>query len=88
MSWLTKTFGIDPQQDQEISRTIGEVKSMTEYASDLAKAVKSMELGDALRSISPWWLSPVLEAAGESIPIVKFLVKLAEKLPDKPLLPI
>jgi hypothetical protein len=84
MGWLRDAVGLDPRQEQEIAGTLGDVKSATEYASGLAEAVKTLELGEALRSLAPWWVGPVAEAAGESIPMVKFLVKLAEKLPDKP----
>jgi hypothetical protein len=74
MSWLTKLFDISPQAQREIERTAG----------DLSEALKKFDFGQAIRSASPWWVGAVAAAAGESIPLVKFLVKLAEKLPDKP----
>jgi primosomal protein N' len=84
MAWLREVFGMDPREEQEIARTIGNVKSVADYASCLTDSLKKSGLTEALRSVSPWWASPVAEAAGESFAVVKFLVKLAEKLPERP----
>src|SRR5262245_25818495 len=81
---LPSLFGLSEDQQSDVERTVGRVRSMTEYASDLIDAVKDTPLPDALKRVSPWWAGPLAEAVGDSVPPIKFLVKLLEKLPDKP----
>ena len=84
MTWLADLFGMDPKTEREVAESIGEVRSFTEYASDLAEAVGKSEFLPALRSVAPGWATAVGQSAGESLPLAKFALKLAEKLPDKP----
>ncbi len=84
MSILSNVFGIGQEKEEELEKSFGRVRTVTEHASDLADALKDSELGKALVNNLPWWTGPLAEAAGETIPLVKFAIKLLEKLPEKP----
>ena len=83
-STLWNLFGLTKEQETDVEKTIGRIKSITDYVSDVMDAVKDTPLPEALKAVSPWWAGPLVESVGDAIPPVKFVIKLLEKLPEKP----
>lgn len=54
MGILQNTLGLTEKQEKDVNRSVGRVKSVLEYASDLSTALKTKELSAALQSVAPW----------------------------------
>ncbi len=83
MGELLTNMGLNQEEQRGVEKTIGKIKSVTDFASDLIDAVENTALVEAIKKISPFWAGPLAEATGEAVPPIKFVVKLLEKLPEK-----
>jgi len=71
------------EQEAATTQAISKAKTVFDWLDDAWNATKDLDYLDALRS-SLSWADPVFHAAGEALPPVKFLIKLASELSKEP----
>lgn len=76
-----------PTVRAKLEKSVGKVKSVAEMLDDVGQALgkldKAHHFGEAIAKVLPW-VADIGEAAGEALPIVKFVVKLLGKKLSQP----
>lgn len=75
----THWLALSPSEQQHLQKTVGRVKSVTEFLSEVMAVVKGSDLLKAVAEALPW-AAVVGEAIAEAVPPVKFLIKLFDGL--------
>jgi hypothetical protein len=79
VSYPNRDVFLSKNEQENIRKMLGPVKTVSEYLGKAAKYLKEgKDLAKSLAESAPW-LKDVAEAAGATTPIVNFAVKLAEK---------
>ena len=75
---------LSQQEKIGVSKISKYTKSLTEFLSSLAEKAKDASVGEAIEKVAPWlnkeFLATVGTAAGETIPYLKFVVKVCEEI--------
>ena len=72
-------LGLSAAQQRRMEKSVGHFKTVTEFFSDAASAVKDTGISQAVRGATPW-AGEAIEAFGEALPLAKFLAKFLSKL--------
>jgi hypothetical protein len=79
-SKILSIFNVDDASRKNPPKTLKSLKTVQEWISSAIESVKEIEqFPDWLEKLSPW-ASAGYEAAKESLPVVKFVLKLFEEL--------
>jgi hypothetical protein len=76
---LLERFDVSTEEQRAITKTVGRVKSVSEFVADAVEATKSLDFVEAMAKASPF-ISAVGDSLADAIPVVKFVVKLLGRL--------
>ncbi len=76
---LVKKLNLTPKEKKSLGKTLGQIKTVNEFFSDVLKAGKGVNFVEAICEALPW-TGIVAEALSDAVPPVRFVVKLFEKL--------
>lgn len=76
--FFPRVFGLSPKEQSRQAKTLGKLKTVSEFLVDAHEAFKDVELAKTLTSMLPW--AEVGGALAESFAPIRFLVTLFDKL--------
>jgi hypothetical protein len=79
MNSLIKVLGLSHEERRSVEKTVGRIRSVSEFLSDAVDAVKELDFVEALQKALPW-ADAIMGSAHDAFPAVKFVTKLFGRL--------